>query len=174
MRESEKIKQELQGEEPQLEKGDFLALWMSGILTIGLPCLLLILLILALIALTVWRLVWVSPARCAARAGDEKGRWQAWMRALLDALAAMGETRPQDQTLAQWFADLDKKGRSPASLAPVGEHAGLVLYGAAQPVPGETGMTETAFRQLWQGMKASEKIRFRVTRFFRRRKAREG
>ena len=45
MRESEKIKRDLAGDEPQLEKGDFLALWASGILTIGLPCLLLILLI---------------------------------------------------------------------------------------------------------------------------------
>ena len=45
MRESEKIKQELAGDEPQLEKGDFTALWLSGLLTIGLPCLLLILLI---------------------------------------------------------------------------------------------------------------------------------
>ena len=45
MRESEKIKQELQGEDSGLEKGDFLALWVSGLLNIGLPCLLLILLI---------------------------------------------------------------------------------------------------------------------------------
>ena len=46
MRDSEQQKQELLGEdEPELEKHDQLALWLSGLLTIGLPCLLLILLI---------------------------------------------------------------------------------------------------------------------------------
>ena len=46
MRESEKIRQELAGDEdPRLEKKDGFALWLSGMLTLGLPCLLLILLI---------------------------------------------------------------------------------------------------------------------------------
>ena len=46
MRASEEQRRELAGEEgPQLEKHDMTALWMSGLLTIGLPCLLLILLI---------------------------------------------------------------------------------------------------------------------------------
>ncbi len=46
MRESEKIRQELAGDgEPQLEKKDGFALWLSGMITIALPCLLLILLI---------------------------------------------------------------------------------------------------------------------------------
>ena len=45
MRESEKIRQELTEESPQLEKKDPMALWLSGMLMLGLPCLLLILLI---------------------------------------------------------------------------------------------------------------------------------
>lgn len=46
MRDSEKMRQELTDEDrPQAEKGDLPALWISGLLTIGLPCLLLILLI---------------------------------------------------------------------------------------------------------------------------------
>jgi hypothetical protein len=46
MRTSEENRKEaLDEEEVQLEKHDMLALWLSGILTIGIPCLLLILLI---------------------------------------------------------------------------------------------------------------------------------
>ena len=46
MRDSEKLRQEMLGEDDQqLEKKDMPALWLSGLLTIGLPCLLLILLI---------------------------------------------------------------------------------------------------------------------------------
>ena len=46
MREAEQRKRELLGsDEPQLEKKDMPALWLSGLLTIGLPCLILILLI---------------------------------------------------------------------------------------------------------------------------------
>lgn len=46
MRESERDRQDLAGEDPVLEKKDPLAMWLSGLLVIGLPCLLLILLIL--------------------------------------------------------------------------------------------------------------------------------
>ena len=46
MRQSEQNRRELtDGDEPQLEKKDMLALILSGLLMIGLPCLLLILLI---------------------------------------------------------------------------------------------------------------------------------
>ena len=46
MRTSEENRKEaLDEEEVQLKKHDMLALWLSGILTIGIPCLLLILLI---------------------------------------------------------------------------------------------------------------------------------
>ena len=46
MRTSEENRKELLDEdEVQLEKNDMLAMWISGILKIGLPCLLLILLI---------------------------------------------------------------------------------------------------------------------------------
>ena len=46
MRASEEVRQELTEEDrPQLEKKDTAALMISGLLTIGLPCLLLILLI---------------------------------------------------------------------------------------------------------------------------------
>ena len=46
MRASEQQKQEmLGGDEPRLEKHDMSALWLSGLLTIGLPCLVLILII---------------------------------------------------------------------------------------------------------------------------------
>ncbi len=46
MRQSEQNRRELNDQEvPQLEKKDLLALIISGLLTIGLPCLLLILLI---------------------------------------------------------------------------------------------------------------------------------
>lgn len=49
MRTSEENRKEaLDEEEVQLEKHDMLALWLSGILTIGLPCLLLILLIIGM------------------------------------------------------------------------------------------------------------------------------
>jgi hypothetical protein len=46
MRTSEENRKELLDEdEVQLEKHDMLAMWISGILTVGLPCLVLILLI---------------------------------------------------------------------------------------------------------------------------------
>ena len=46
MRSSEQLRRELTEEkEPELEKKDLMALMLSGLLTIGLPCLLLILLI---------------------------------------------------------------------------------------------------------------------------------
>ena len=46
MRASEQQKRDLmEDDEPQLEKNDQTALWLSGLLTIGLPCLLLILII---------------------------------------------------------------------------------------------------------------------------------
>lgn len=46
MRTSEENRKEaLDEDEVQLEKHDMFALWLSGILTIGIPCLLLILLI---------------------------------------------------------------------------------------------------------------------------------
>ncbi len=47
MRESEKNRLELMEDDstPGLEKKDSLAMWLSGLLVIGLPCLLLILLI---------------------------------------------------------------------------------------------------------------------------------
>ncbi len=45
MRASEEQRRELVGEDSQLEKKDMLALVLSGLLTVGLPCLLLILLI---------------------------------------------------------------------------------------------------------------------------------
>ncbi len=48
MRASEENRKEALEEEVQLEKHDMLALWLSGILTIGLPCLLLILLIIGM------------------------------------------------------------------------------------------------------------------------------
>ena len=47
MRDSEKLRREmLEEDDSQLEKKDMPALWLSGLLTIGLPCLLLILVIL--------------------------------------------------------------------------------------------------------------------------------
>ena len=52
MRASEQQKQEiLGGDEPQLEKRDMTALWLSGLLTIGLPCLVLILIIMGVTVL---------------------------------------------------------------------------------------------------------------------------
>ena len=46
MRDSEKLRREmLEEDDSQLEKKDMPALWLSGLLTIGLPCLLLILII---------------------------------------------------------------------------------------------------------------------------------
>ena len=46
MRASEQDRREMTGDERmEIEKKDQLAMWISGILTIGLPCLLLILLI---------------------------------------------------------------------------------------------------------------------------------
>ena len=48
MRASEENRKEALEEEVQLEKHAMLALWLSGILTIGLPCLLLILLIIGM------------------------------------------------------------------------------------------------------------------------------
>ncbi len=48
MRASEEQRRELMGQDednPMLEKSDLPALWISGLLTIGIPCLLLILLI---------------------------------------------------------------------------------------------------------------------------------
>ena len=46
MRASEQQKRELMEDDgPHLEKNDETALWLSGLLTIGLPCLLLILII---------------------------------------------------------------------------------------------------------------------------------
>ncbi len=46
MRVSQQDKQDLlQDEEPLLEKKDPLAMWISGLLVVGLPCLLLILLV---------------------------------------------------------------------------------------------------------------------------------
>ncbi len=46
MRASEQQKRDLMEDDgPQLEKKDQTALWLSGLLTIGLPCLLLILII---------------------------------------------------------------------------------------------------------------------------------
>lgn len=46
MRQSERERIELQADEPlKLEKNDEKALWISGMLMIGLPCLMLILLI---------------------------------------------------------------------------------------------------------------------------------
>ena len=52
MRQSEKERMEaLEDEEVQLEKGDTLALYISGILMIGLPCLILILIIVAVVLL---------------------------------------------------------------------------------------------------------------------------
>ena len=45
MRESQRDRQALAGDDPILEKKDSLAMWVSGLLVIGLPCLLLILLI---------------------------------------------------------------------------------------------------------------------------------
>ena len=48
MRESQRDRQELAGDEdPILEKKDPTAMWISGMLVIGLPCLVLILLIVA-------------------------------------------------------------------------------------------------------------------------------
>lgn len=52
MRVSEENRKEaLEDEEVQLEKHDMTALWLSGVLTIGLPCLLLILLIIGVTVL---------------------------------------------------------------------------------------------------------------------------
>ncbi len=54
MRSSEENRRELTEEDnPQLEKHDMLALMLSGFLTIGLPCLLLILLIVGVTMLLV-------------------------------------------------------------------------------------------------------------------------
>jgi hypothetical protein len=52
MRTSEENRKEaLSDEEVQLEKHDMLALWLSGILTIGIPCLVLILIIVGITVL---------------------------------------------------------------------------------------------------------------------------
>ena len=52
MRDSEKLRQEsLDDGEIHLEKGDRLALWLSGMLTIGLPCLAMILFIIGVVLL---------------------------------------------------------------------------------------------------------------------------
>ena len=49
MRESEQERRELTEEDkPQLEKKDPLAMWIAGMLTLALPCLLLILLIMGI------------------------------------------------------------------------------------------------------------------------------
>ena len=46
MRESEQNRRDVtEDDQPQLEKKDPTAMWLAGLLTIGLPCLLLILLI---------------------------------------------------------------------------------------------------------------------------------
>ena len=131
--------------------------------------LILALLILLLAGLLTWRFLWTSPAHRAKRARDERGRWQAWMQAVTDALAALGERRPADQTLAQWLAGLDSRRLSPAPLAPLGECAALVFYGGSEPMPEETAMTEEAFRRLFASMKRSRRLRFRLRRAFGRK-----
>ncbi|MBR5345899.1 MAG: transglutaminase domain-containing protein [Clostridia bacterium] len=131
--------------------------------------LLLVLLILLVIALVVMRFVWTSPSHRAKKAKDERGRWQVWMQAVADALAALGEHRASDQTLAQWLAGLDAKRLSPAPLAPLGECAALVFYGGNDPMPEETAMTEQAFRQLFASMKRGSRMRFRMHRAFGRK-----
>ena len=131
--------------------------------------LLLILLILIVTALLILRFVWTSPTHRAKRAKDERGRWQAWMQAVTDALAALGERRAPDETLAQWLAGLDTKHLSPVQLAPLGECAALVFYGGSEPMPEETAMTEETFHGIFASMKCGSRLRFRLRRAFGRK-----
>ena len=130
--------------------------------------------ILLLIALILLRLRQTSPAQCARRAPDEAGRWNAWTRAVCDALAALGERRPPDRTFAQWFGDLDARNLSPVPLRPLGETAGVIFYSAAEPLAEETEAARETFAALFAGMTRRKRARFRAMRFFGRGAAKPG
>ena len=132
--------------------------------------LLLILAILLAIAAIVLRFIRTAPKSRAARAKDEPERWQVWMQAVCDALAAAGETRPPDLTLAQWLTRVDRKALCPAKLAPLGECAALVFYGGAEPTPEETAMTRDAFGELFRAIGPVRRARFRLRRAFGRKR----
>lgn len=110
----------------------------------GWPWLLLLLLAAALAG----RILWVQPKRCAARAKDEMGRWQAWMQAVSDVLSAAGIQRESSESPMAFMRRVDGLHRFSVKLLPLGECMALVFYGRLDPEPEETAMAAQAYRHM--------------------------
>ena len=132
------------------------------------------LLILLLLAAAAARIVLQTPARRAARAKDETGRWQAWIDALRDALAMEKLPRRTDESPLGHMKRLDAMQRFGAALTPLGESMALVYYAHVDPQPQETAQARDAYLAVWQTMKRRRKALFHLKRAFtpgKRRKA---
>lgn len=125
-----------------------------------------LLLVLAIIAALTWRIIHTQPARCAERAGDEMGRWSAWMQAVTDALRVAGLRRGASESPMAFAARVDGLRRFPAELTPLGECMALVFYGRLAPEPEETAMTAQAYAQLLPRLTAFQRLRLTLLRAF--------
>lgn len=129
-----------------------------------------LLLLAVVILLILLRIRGARPERAERKPGDLDSRWCLWIQAVCDALRTLGETRPRYSTLAQWLRSVDAKGVTPASLAPLGESAGVIFYGHQEPLEEEIDLAREAWADLRGGMTRRERIRLDLRRAFGRKR----
>ena len=124
------------------------------------------LLLLCAAAAAAARIILTQPERCARRARDEMGRWQAWMQALSDSLRVLKLPRDASESPMAYAKRLDSLRRLPVQLLPVGECVSLIFYGNLEPEPEETAMTRQAAQRIMTVLNPWQKLRFTLMRAF--------
>ncbi len=130
-----------------------------------------VLLLAGLILLARLRIRMTRPERMERKTPSPDSRWCLWMQAVCDALGVLGETRPRDCTLSQWLRAVDAKGVTPASLAPLGESAGVIFYGHQEPLEEEIDLARAAWADIRQGMTRRQRARLDRRRAFGRKRS---
>ncbi len=129
------------------------------------PCLILLLL---LILFLLYRIRVTDPVYKEKRAASDTDRFRVWRDELILLLSADRQSRKPGETPLSYARRLDQSGRYAVPLAPVGELLSLLSYSASEPVPGDIRLIRTAAGQLYAGLSRSARLRFRVSRLFRR------
>ena len=129
--------------------------------------LLLLLLIAAGLALRVYLM---TPARVAARAKDEHGRWMAWTQALYDELRALGYHRQPSESPMAFMSRLDATAQLPVALSMLGQGEAMAFYGRAEPQQEATFAVRQAYTSIWPSLNARQKVRMTLRRAFTSKK----
>lgn len=127
-----------------------------------------LLLVLAVIAGLVARLMYMQPQRQAGRAKSPEEAFEVWVQAVRDALQVMKLPPAASESPMAYTKRLDATKALPTALAPLGRAMAMVYYGKITPSTEEIDQARQAWQALSGALPPLRKAQVHLWRAFRR------